>query len=110
MTYKEINDLMAAIGLPYTYYSFPIGEVPDLPYFVFFYPESDNFGADNQVYQEITAVSIELYSKRKDFSSEKRIEDVLNANKIYWEKSSAFLTSEDMHETIYEMEIVVNGE
>lgn len=109
MTLTEINTMMASIGLPYTYYSFPIGHVPEPPYFAFFYPNSDNFGADNVVYQKINSVSIELYSKTPDFEAETQIESVLDANHIYWEKDSVFLDSEQLYETIYEMEILING-
>ena len=109
MTLTEINDMMASIGLPYTYYSFPVGNVPAPPYFVFFYSDSDNFGADNKVYQCINTVNIELYSKLPDFEAEKQIEDVLESNGIYWNKSHVYLASEELYETVYEMEILING-
>lgn len=109
MTFEEVKEMIASMGFPYTYHFFPIGEVPAPPYVVFYYPQSNNFDADDQVYQRVESLNIELYTPIKSFRAEKAVEDVLNANNIVWEKSETYIQSEHMYEVLYEMEIVING-
>lgn len=110
LTLKELSDLMDTIPVPHTYYAYPIGEVPDLPYFVFYYPGTDNFSADNVVYKQISSVRIELYANPKNFEAESKVEAVLDSAGIFWDKSETFISADHMFETIYEMEVVINGQ
>ena len=48
MTYKEVSDMVATIGLSYAYYEFSDGTEQEPPFIVFYYPESDDFYADNK--------------------------------------------------------------
>lgn len=109
MTAEEVKAMIDSMGFPNTYDFFPIGEVPTPPYIVFYYPSSSNFGADDEVYQRIDALNIELYTPIKSFRAEKAVEDVLTANHMMWDKTETYINSEHMYEVLYEMEIVVNG-
>ena len=64
MTYQDVLDMLDETGLPSAYHHFAEGESPDPPFLVFLFPESDNFGADNRVYQKIDVLNIELYTDR----------------------------------------------
>lgn len=108
MTRKEIYDAIAAAGLPVAYYAFPEGSVPPLPFIVYYYPNSNNFGADNAVYQKIEALNVELYTEHKDFNTEATVEAAL-ASLGFWQKSETFITSEQMYEVLYQTEVLVNG-
>jgi hypothetical protein len=110
MTYKDIADMIDEMGLSFTYYSFPIGEAPSLPYIVFYYPSNDDFGADNKNYVPIVNLNIELYTENKDFSTEQTVEDVLEAHDIFFSKTETYLTSEEMYEVLYEMQIAIEKE
>lgn len=110
MTYDEVKTLMDSIGFPTAYLQWPIGNVPPLPYTLFYYPSSNNIAADDNVYTNVQRLNIELYTSNKSFIAEKAVEDVLNANHIVWEKSESYLDSEHMYEVLYETEIVINGE
>ena len=113
MTFQEIASMIESIGLPFSYYMFKGSKndpVPPLPYVIFYYPQSDNFGADNNVYQNITRLNVELYSENKDFDSEKLVEDVLIENDIFFEKYESYIESENMYEVLYESEVIINGE
>lgn len=109
MTYEEIAEMIEGMGYPYAYYSFPVGEAPNLPYIVFYYPNSDNVSADDKVYQRVDSLNIELYTPVKMFSAEQAVESVLEANNMVWEKSESYINSEHMYEVLYEMEIIING-
>lgn len=110
MTYKEIKNLIASIGLDYTYYSFPVDKAPPLPYIVFFFPDYNDLGADNINYQIIASLNIELYTENKDFVLEKQIENVLTAHDLYFVKRETYLESENMYMVLYEIDIVIGEE
>lgn len=111
MTFTEINDMIESIGFPSVYYQWETnGNIPPLPYVIFYYPATDNFSADNIVYQQIIQLNVELYTKRKDFASEMLVETVLNENGLFWEKQESFIESEDMYEVLYILEIAITQE
>lgn len=110
MTNAEVVEMLTETGLPFTYYSYPEKEAPLLPYILFFYSRSNNFPADDTVYQRIDSLNIELYTANKSFDLETQVEAILNKYGFVWEKSEVYLNTEHMYEVIYEMEIVINAE
>lgn len=109
MTEQEFKSVVDSIELPHTYMFFPANEVPRPLYFVWYFSGSDNFGADDVVFTEIMVPVIELYSKTKSFTDEKKIEAVLKSNGFFWQKNSEFIDSEQMHMTSYEIGEIANG-
>lgn len=108
MTLAEIKTLLEGItGFQgkVAYYAFPVGEAPALPWIVFYEEGSNNFAADGIVYQPITDVTIELYSKHKDPTSEAAIESSLTNAGIFYEKTEAYLDDEHCFMEIYEIEV-----
>jgi hypothetical protein len=78
---------------------------PSPPYLVYLFSYSDNFGADNKVYQAIGYYQIELYTTKKDPTSEKLVEDLFDNNDIYWGKTETWIESENLYQVLYEIEI-----
>lgn len=109
MRYIDIPSMLDETDIPYTYYSFPEKEAPNLPYITFYYPDSSNMAADNTVYQRIESLTIELYTENKDIELEKRVEDVFERYNIVWDKSEDYINSEHMFMITYETEIYING-
>ena len=114
MTLAEVNNMMAEItqrcGLTdYTYYQFADDSAPDLPYLIFYYPSSNNDGADNVAWQKINRLNIELYTDNKEFLIENELETVLAEHGFFYEKSEQYIKDEKMYEVLYEMEVVING-
>lgn len=109
MTEKEFKELLEDTDLEVTYHSWPIGQAPELPYLVYRYPQTDNFNADDTVYQQINNVDVELYTNSKDFATEKAVEAVLDGASIPWQKSENYIETERMYQTVYEMEILIDG-
>lgn len=110
MKLAEVADMIRETGMPTAYLQYPNSMVPKPPYTVYYFPNSDNFGADDTVYVEINALNIELYTTHKSVAAEKRIEKVLEDHEIFWEKTEAYLDSEHLYEVLYEMEIIFDGE
>lgn len=109
MTYKQIKSIIASINLPYTYYSFPNNIAPNPPYIVFNYPNDNDFGADNENYVSIDVVNIELYTSNKDFELEENVEAILKQNGFYFEKSEAYIRTENLYQISYVSQVITEG-
>lgn len=105
---QRIVEMLTEIGLPFAYDHFAEGESPDPPFICYLMPNSDNFAADGKVYYKINELHIELYTDCKDLSAEQKLEDVLDANGIYYEKSEVWIESEKLYEVLYTFEMEVN--
>lgn len=110
MKLTEIKTMLGQTGLKNTYYSYPIGDVPALPYLVWYLPSSENVAADDKVYKRVETLNIELYTKTKDFTTEAAVEAVLEAWNMVWDKTESYLEDEKMYEVLYEMQIFVDDE
>lgn len=107
MDYKQIQNMIESTGLPNVYHAFPVGAVPDLPYIVYEFPNSDNFGADDKVWQRVEALRIFLCTRNKDPETEKLLESILDNMSIYWEKLEDYTESESMYMIQYDMEVLI---
>lgn len=108
MTYKEVNSMIASIGLPYAYNEFDdeTGIAP--PFICFLFDNySNDLIADNFNYQAVRTLSIELYTDNKDFELEAQVETVLKTNKLPFTRQETYLESERMFMVIYDTQIVV---
>lgn len=106
MTYQEIKTMIASIGLPCAYDTFPNNLAPQPPYIVFNYPQNNDFGADNKNYVSIDVLNIELYTAEKDFQQEASVEAVLEANGLFYEKTEAYIRNEHLYQITYVCEVV----
>ena len=95
MTYKQVSDMIEAIGLPFAYYEFP-QTIEGPPFICFLYPDSADMMADNTNYAKIRPLSIELYTDNKDFALEAQIEAELNAAGLVFTRSETYIGSERM--------------
>ena len=105
MTYDDITNMLKEAGLPLVYDHFAEGESPEPPFLIFLFPGSDNMFADNGVYFKISQLNMELYTDKKDPELEEKLEDILTAHEIPWEKSEVWIDSEKMYEVLYQTEI-----
>ena len=93
--------LLKSTGLPVAYHHFT--SPPSPPYIVYLFAYSSNVGADNKVHSKADNYQVELYTTIKDPASEKLIEDLFDANDIYWEKTETYIESEDLYQVLYEI-------
>ena len=108
MTYKQIDTMVGLMGLPYAYYQFPkTGQEP--PFICWFITGIDDVYGDNSNYQRIVSLTIEFYSDEKDFTNEAAIESQLTMSGLTYTKTETYIDSEKMHQTVYEMEVLING-
>ena len=105
MTLPELKKLLNTLGIPITYHCFAVGQVPELPYIVYYADEDVGFYADDIVYYEECAVTIEVYSQQKDLALEEKVKKLLNDNQLPYESYESFLDSENMYLKAYEINI-----
>ncbi len=108
MTYTEIVEMLTGTEIPFTYYSWPEKEAPQLPYICYYYPSSDNEPADNKVHKRIENLTIELYTDYKDFALEEALQDILDENSIVWERDEEYITNEHMFMITYSTQVVID--
>lgn len=99
---EELLTIIKETGIPFAYDHFAEGESPDPPFICYLLPGSDNFSADGRVYFKINEVRIELYTDSKDLSVEQKLEDVLDAHEIFYNKSETWIDSEKLYEVLYQ--------
>lgn len=105
MRLEEFIGILDETGIPFVYDHFAEGESPEPPFICYLLPGSDNFAADGQVYFRISEVRVELYTDRKDPDVEAKVEVVLDAAGIFYNKSEVWIQSEKLYEVLYSMEI-----
>lgn len=103
MTYEELEQLLAPVGIPFTLHHWE--RPPAMPYGVYFDDYTENFEADNRAYAVISHVYIELYTRQRDPYLETRLEGILNGVDLYWDKDSAYVDSLRAYKTTYEIEV-----
>ena len=106
---KRIAELIKNMGLPFAYDHFAEGESPAPPFICYLTPGSDNFAADGRAYYKINIVNIELYTDTKDPSVEQKVESVLDARGIFYDKTEVWIESEKLYEVLYQFELEVNN-
>lgn len=77
-------ELLKPLGKPVGYFVNP--EPGIVPFIVYYGTGSRNFKADDVVYDKESRWNIELYVRKKDVALEERLEDLLDAAGIVWEK------------------------
>lgn len=107
----NLLNIMREIGFPFAYHHFAEGESPNPPFLLFLTPSSSNFAADGKTYFKANEVHIELYADYKNPVLEEQVEAVLDRHGIFYNKTEAFIESEQLYETLYifEMEVTING-
>lgn len=107
MTYQEVKELVAGIGLPYAYYQFPDGTGQIPPFVCWFFAGSDDFEADDRNYQPIRTLNLEIYTDQKDFDLEMEVEALLDERDLPYYKEETYIKDQRLFMTSYEMEVYI---
>lgn len=102
-------EIAEGVPIPVAYYEFEQATAKGPPFICYYEAGSNDFIADNKNYQRIRPFIVELYTDKKDFALEKKVEDTFIANEIVFTKSETYLSSERMFLISYDMEVVING-
>lgn len=102
---EKLLSVLDSIGIPYAYDHFAEGESPEPPFLCYLLPGSSNFSADGKVYHRISEVRLELYTDCKGLAAEQKVEDVLDAAGIFYNKSETWIGSEKLYEVLYSFDM-----
>ena len=105
MTVEQLAAMLQETGIPFAYDHFAEGESPEPPFICYLLPGSDNFAADGRVYFKINEVRIELYTDKKNVSVEKQVEDALDDQGIFYNKSEVWISEERLYEVLYSFDV-----
>lgn len=105
MKLSEFKQLLEVLDLPITYHHWKKGQVPRLPYLVYYKTQSGGLKADDRNYFKQDVVVLELYSNEKDVKTEEEIESILDGNNIPYDAFESWIESEKMYEVLYEITI-----
>lgn len=103
----ETIQMLSEIGLAFAYDHFAEGEAPAPPFVCYLLPNSDNFAADGKVYFKKSIVHVELYTDKKDLACEQRVEVVLDAHDVFYDKTEVWIESEKLYEVLYSFQMEV---
>lgn len=104
MTLVELVAMLRSTGYEVAYSHF--NDPPALPYITYLVAFSSNFIADNQVYHKIDNVQIELYTDKKDLEAESKLEAALDENKLPYDNTETWISSEKLYQKIYEVRLI----
>lgn len=107
MTYRELNNFIASLGLPYAYNEFPDDTPQEPPFICFLLDSSSDFLADNTNFVKLRPLTIELYTDIKDFTLESTIEAALTQGGFVYSRSETYLDSEHMNMVVYSTEVII---
>lgn len=110
MTYKDVKTMLDGVGIPTAYYQFNKKTAQQPPFICFYYPNNNDFIADDQNYQKIEHLIVELYTDNKDFVLEHEVETVLTAHGLVYSRQETPLDDEQMFMVIYETDVLITKE
>lgn len=94
----ELTQILNSGDIPAFYEHAPAGtRCPFLTFTV----ESNNFSADNRVYNKGLSFRAVLYTVEKSPDLEERIETIFDNNEIVWEREEIYLDDELVYQEIY---------
>lgn len=93
-----------SFDLPCAYHHFEEGHSPAPPFLVYWFPASQNYGADNQAYYKGSQVRLELYTDKKDLELEEKIEAELDSHSLFFDKEETYLDTEKLYQVIYHLD------
>lgn len=103
MTLEEVAQALEVSGVTVWYNHAPTGtKVP----FITYTCASDNFFADDKVYNKKLSLRAVLYSSKKDTELETRIEQALTDAGLPWNMTDSFENEQKVFMTIYESEVI----
>jgi hypothetical protein len=104
MTQAELYQALKSIGFPVAYGSFTNPVTP--PFITYQFAYSSDMIADNHNYVDIGNFQVELYTDKKDLTTEKKVQDKLKELGLPYRKFETFLDTENMYQTLYEIQIL----
>ncbi len=103
MNLQEFKCILDKMNLPVAYREWQVGQVPSLPYLLFYEKGTINLSADNISYYKQKEIVVELYTHTKNMREEGNLEKLLDEEKLPFESYESYLETEKMYLKAYEL-------
>lgn len=98
---KELCALLDSLGIPWASQSFGKDDEPEPPFICLVAGFTETVWADNAAYCTLMDYDIALYTRHRDYTTEKRIADALAAAGCTFEKSVTAIANENLTEAAF---------
>ena len=106
MTLAELGTLLGTVNVASSYGFWPDAALPPaLPWISYEVTDSNNFAADGRVYFRLQRVEINLFTVRKDITTETALESALDGAELFWQKSETLIADERCYQVTYSVTI-----
>lgn len=105
----DLFQALKSLGLPVAYGEFvstPKNPAPPPPFITYQFAYSNDMMADNHNYVGIETFQVELYTTKKDPTTEKLVQDKLKELQLPYSKIGAWIDEEKIYQTIYEIQLI----
>lgn len=109
VTQAELYHALESTGLPITYSHYDADEnnpPPNPPFLIYLFTYNDDFIADNINYKNIDNFQVELYTDKKDLSSEELVENKLKELDLPYFKLEKWIESEKLFQVVYQIQLI----
>lgn len=109
MTQEELLQALKSIGLPVAYSHFldsPENPAPPPPFITYQFAYSNDFMADGVNYLQISNFQVELYTDKKDLTSEALVQNKLKELGLPYSKIESWVDSEKLFQVTYEIQLI----
>ena len=103
MNQTELYTALKTLAMPVAYGEFTTAQTP--PFITYGFAYNSDKMADNQNYISIENYQVELYTKKKDPASEKKVQDLFKLNRLPYSKIETYLQSEGLWQVVYEIQL-----
>ena len=98
MKLSEFATILEQAGLPVTYHAYQEGNVPALPYLIYFEANPIINAADDTVSHQIKSVVVELAFEKKDEEIEEQLEELWSDHELFFEpQEETFIETERLY-------------
>ncbi|WP_347104388.1 hypothetical protein [Streptococcus anginosus] len=102
MKLSDFATTLSKSQLPVAYRAFEPGNVPELPYLVYFETSPHLTGFDDKVGHEVKSVTVELVFERKNEEIEERLEELWNTHQLFFDvQEEIYIDTERLHVKSY---------
>ena len=103
MRQSELYKLLFSIGLEVYFYE--ADQNPTLPYIVYLKDGETAWGSDSRNFLRKDSYIVELYSARKDFANQEKIEKALDSVGIRYDATEIYIEKEKMYLVTFAFDI-----
>ena len=101
---KRVYQAFSATKVPGTYYQWPTGKAPELPFFIYHTENGGEFYADNRVFYGAPKYVVDLYEQPVDWDRQEQFEEAAAAIGPFTKYGPDWIADENCFVTSFEFQ------